>query len=76
MAWQEMGKRRAELVVSKTGFLSLGPYRKSICGFDVDTSTGNFTARPSSHLLRLRPLICSTETARARACHSALVCST
>lgn len=42
-----MGKRRSELTTSSTGFLSFGPYRKSRCGLDVDTNTGDYPV--SSH---------------------------
>ncbi|KAL8276895.1 hypothetical protein RQP46_010723 [Phenoliferia psychrophenolica] len=42
VSWNDMGKRRSELTTSSTGFLSFGPYRKSRCGLDVDTNTGDY----------------------------------
>ncbi|KAK4698439.1 hypothetical protein P7C70_g7836, partial [Phenoliferia sp. Uapishka_3] len=51
LAWQDIGKRRTELVTSKTGFLSFGPYRESQCGFDVGTDTGDFTTTWSAQFV-------------------------
>mgnify|MGYP001581197305 FL=1 len=41
VSWGSMGRRRAELVVGSTGFLSFGPYHTIECGGE-DTGTGSY----------------------------------